>query len=366
MMKKNATPLPALTFWPLFWKAALLSLLFAAMMLLVTAFGFGVWGYGKFRQFLHTASVSQRSFMTQIKTGWQAAPVNTRGHKNLLILGTDSVEGRGDVPPLTDTMMLISINLDRGTINTLPLPRDLWSETYQTKINAFYAYGFDRTPEQPEQFSTTAISELTGVPIHHTLILSLNQLETLIDLVDGVEITVATGFTDPLFPRQGVNVATERDPAKLYESITFVSGPQTLSGQRALQYIRSRHSEDEQGHDLARGQRQQQVIAALLAKLTNYKALIANPKLAGELYHLYERDFSQALPLSELVSTAHALLPHRGTLTFASQQLTDIDDDPVNGVLDNPPLSARYQNQWVYVIDDEPKFQAAVQNQLYN
>lgn len=362
-MKRSA---PVLFFWPLFWKTAFLSLLFAGAMLFVTALIGLLWGFVQFRHFLSAALVSQTNFLQQVKIGWQTQPANDQGHENLLILGTDSLAGRGDVPPLTDTMMLVSINLNQGTIHTLPLPRDLWSEAYHTKINALYAYGHNRTPDQPSQFPTTVISELTGIPIHHTLVLSLDQLKTLIDLVGGVTITVDKGFTDPLFPREGVDIATEHDPAVLYKTVTFESGSQTLSGDRALEYIRSRHSEDEQGHDLARGERQQQVIAALLSTLTNYKMFLTHPKLAGQLYAFYTENFDQALPISELVGTLKALLPHRQNIAFTSHELTTIDNDPVNGVIDNPPPLARYQNQWVYLITNEAKFQSTIQNDLYN
>lgn len=370
--QKNTRPEPLapapkpLTFWPLFWKASGLAVFFAICLLLLTALIGAGWGYAQFQKFVRAAGISQPAFLAELSTGWKSAPAQDDGHKNLLILGTDGVAGRGSVPELTDTMMLVSINTANGTVHTLPLPRDLWSDAYQTKINALYAYGHDRSPERPEQFPEEVLSELTGLPIHHTVVLSLEQLKTLIDLLGGVEITVETGFTDPLFPRSGVDVTVERDPAVLYETISFESGQQTLSGERALQYIRSRHSEDEQGHDLARGKRQQQVIAAIFQKLLNVKSLVLDPQLTANLYTFYTKNFAQSLPVGELVSTAHALLPHRKNIQFTSHELADIDDDPVNGVLENPPAQRRYQNQWVYTIADPDQFKATIHSKLYN
>jgi anionic cell wall polymer biosynthesis LytR-Cps2A-Psr (LCP) family protein len=354
-----------LSVWTMFWKAGLLSLFITLVMLLITGLILGLWGYGKFRQFLSAAEVSQTKFINQVKAGWRSEPTQTEGFKNLLVLGTDSAQERGDVPPLTDTMMLVSINLSSGEINTLPLPRDLWNEDYQTKINALYAYGAEHNPDKPEQFPATVITQMTGVPIHHTLILSFTQLKELVDLVGGVEVNIENGFTDTQYPREGIDVTTERDPAVLYETITFESGQQTLTGARVLQYIRSRHSEDDQGHDLLRGARQQQVIAAVVAKLTNPVTLIRDPRLAGKLYLYYEQNFSQYLPVTELISTVKALLPHRDTLAFQSHQLTDIDDDPDNGVLENPPQSWRYQNQWVYLVNDEAKFKSVIDKAFF-
>lgn len=360
----TSTAKPALKLGPLFLKTALLSLGFATLMLLITFLGLGLWGYRQFHRFLTAADLNQASFIAQIKTGWQMEPTAVNGHENILLLGTDATADRTGLPTLTDTIILLSINLENGQINTLPLPRDLWSDAYQTKINALYVYGQDRYPDAPERFTTEVVQQMTGIPIQHTIVLSLDQLRELIDLVGGVEINVEQGFTDPLYPRSGVDVTTETDPKILYETIVFEPGKQLLSGTRALQYIRSRHSEDEQGHDLARGARQQQVISALMTKLTNYKTLFLHPEMAGQLYLFYQQDFGRSMSLPELVATVKQLLPQRKNLKITSHQLTDINDDPVNGVLDNPARSATYQYQWVYTLTDQQKFQTLVQEKL--
>lgn len=352
------------SFWPLFFKAGALSLLFASLMLLVTGLVVGGWGYWQWQKFSVAANLDQATFLDQVKNGWHSSPLTEKNHKNILLLGLDSTEERSGSTTLTDTIMLLSIDFEQGLVSTLPLPRDLWSETYQTKINALYVYGQDRYPDKPEQFTREVIENLTGLPIHHTIILTLDQLETLIDLVGGVEIKVKQGFTDALYPRVGVDVLRETDPAILYETVIFESGNQQLSGKRALQYIRSRQSNDEQGHDLARGVRQQEVITALLGQLTNAKLLIRKPELASKLYNFYDRNFAVSLPLKELVATVKAILPHRKTLSFANHQLTTTADDPIAGVLSNPPRLPAYQYQWVYLINNKQQFQTAVQEML--
>lgn len=362
---KGATNSPPLTGWTLFIKATFLSLAFAGGMLLLTAFVIIVWGYFQFQKFLAVLNVPRETFFSEIQSGWNTTPLTQDGRKNFLILGTDVlIDERGDVPPLTDTLILLSLNLNTGDIHTVSLPRDIWSDAYQTKINALYAYGFQRNPDKPENFPTQVIHELTGIPIHHTLVLSLEELRTLIDMVGGVEVAVETGFTDPLFPREGVDVTVVRDPALLYETITFEPGSQIFSGERALQYIRSRQSEGDEGHDLARGVRQQRVIQALFAKLTQYKMFINRPELAGELYNFYHAHFEQALPLSELVRMIQSLAPYRKDLRFQNHHLTALTDDPENGVLENPPPSPLYQNQWIYRIPDLARFRERIQTLL--
>lgn len=347
----------SLSLGALFLKTTLLSLVFAGLMLLLTFLVIGVWGYTRFQQFVRALDAPQETLLAELKSGWGTEPTQSEGHHIILLLGTDALAERGAAPPLTDTLLLLSVDLEQGVFRTLSLPRDLWSTEYQTKINALYVYGHDRYPETPEQFPTEVLSDLIGLPIHHTIVLSLEQLERLIDQVGGIEVTVKEGFTDPLFPRTGVDVTTERDPAILYETIVFEPGAQHFSGQRALQYIRSRHSEDDQGHDLARGYRQQQVIQALFATLSDYRQLVGNPAQTAELYNFYNSHFSRFLPISELTSLAKTLLPHRKTLHFDNHQLATVSDDPTRGVLVNPPTSRVTQNQWVYQISDLTRFQ---------
>lgn len=356
---------PAMTLWTLFWKTTLLALFFTFLFFLATAVVIGFWGYSKFEKFSQSAGVSFSELQTIVQEGWSQPPLQENNHKNILILGVDSLEGRGNVPPLTDTIMLLSVNLESGKINTLPLPRDLWNEDYQTKINSLYFYGQEKYPENPQQFSKEVIENMTGVPIHHTVVLSLDVLEKLIDQAGGVTLDIPTGFIDTTFPRPGVDVTTVRDPAVLYQTVEFQPGKQTLSGERALQYIRSRHSDGDTGTDLSRGERQQLVIRSLFTQLLNVKQYIAHPELAGAFYRLYTENFSQAIPLKEGISTAKTLLPKRENITFASHQLTTTKEQPKTGVIDNPKLSPKYQNQWVYVITNPESFKKEVQQALF-
>lgn len=358
--KTHQDPQYSNNLFKLFIKVNLLSLLFASLMLLITAIGIGAWSYTKFQKFSQTAGVSFSELRTAFTTGWQQPPLTTNGYKNFLLLGVDSLSGRGDVPPLTDTMMLISLNLDNGKIITLPFPRDLWSEKYKTKINALYYYGFDRYPDNPAKFVKETLEELTAVTIHHTLVLSLDQLEELIDLVGGVNLDIPVGFVDEKFPRPGVDITIERDPKILYQTITFEPGQQTLTGEKALQYIRSRHSDGDEGTDLARGERQQLVIKALFSQLMKPKQYLENPALAGQLYQFYEQNFAEVLPLTELIATTKKLAPIRAEITITGHQLSTTKDNPRTGVLTNPKPSYLYQNQWVYIITDEELFKQEI------
>jgi len=373
-MKKETTPDPktetdkkySSNLFALFIKTNLLAIFFTLVLFLVTALAAGAWGYTKLNKFSQAAGISISELRTKIEEGLRQEPIQTNNHKNILLLGVDSLSGRGDAPPLTDTIMLMSVDLETGKINTLPLPRDLWSQEYKTKINALYFYGLEKYPDQPEKFTKETIEEMTDLEIHHTLVLSLDKLEELIDLLGGISVNVPVGFTDEEFPRPGVDVAVERDPKILYQTISFEEGEQTLSGEKALQYIRSRHSDGDEGTDISRGDRQQLVIKAIFNKLMNIKQYVKNPELAGKIYRFYDDDFSSVFPLEEIISTGKNLVNKRDQITIKGHQLSTTKEDPKNGVLDNPRPSYLYQNQWVYVINDQDLFEQEIKNSLFN
>lgn len=318
------------------------------------------WRFGTFER---VSGLNKSEIYQIIREGWQSQPeTNQDGIKNILVLGLDSLETRGDSPPLTDTMMLVSLNVNDGKINTLPLPRDLWNDAYKTRINALYFYGQERYPEEPERFTREVITEMTGVKFQNTLVLSFDQVSQLIDLLGGIEIDVPVGFVDEEFPRTDVDVTVERDPAILYKTITFEEGKQIMGGERALEYMRSRKSGDDEGTDVARGMRQQLVIEALLSKLRQ-RDVIFNFELMGKLYKFYDDNFASEIPPVELIALGRSLYEVKEKIELKSHSLAIYPDDD-NGVIWHPPVWL-YGGEWVYAVRDSEGFRAKVQSNLW-
>lgn len=339
-------------------KASLLSLFMVVIMLLVTAVGVGIWGLNKASEFFDASGLTFAETKEIVTTGLQTPPKQTDSVTTILLLGLDTLETRPGSPQLSDTMMLVFINYADGTITTLPLPRDIWNQEYQTKINALYHYGQERYPDEPERFPREVISELTGRPIDYTVVLTLEQVGTIIDKLGGITVDIPVGFVDTEFPRPDVDVTVEKDPAVLYQTVSFEAGEQVLSGEQALQYIRSRKSADDEGTDLARGSRQQLVIQAISNKLQSGE-LFTNPQLAGELTRYYIDTFSESISLAEGISIGAQLLQQPEGIGFVSRSLPILPDDE-NGVLINPPLS-KY-GLWVYEVSDVTAFRDFVQS----
>lgn len=307
----------------------------------------------KLNQFLSTAGIEREKFFQTIEIGLSTTPQQTDGRVNILLLGTDELENRADSVILTDTLLLVSLDLDDNTAYTLPLPRDLWSEEYQTKINALYHYGAERSPESPENFPQEVISEMIGLPIHHTLVLKLSDVSEIIDMLDGIDVAVENGFTDEQFPRSDVDITTVTDPKLLYETVTFVDGQQHMDGQTALKYIRSRHSEGDEGTDNARSQRQQQVVSALITKLTSREILL-NPTQLGHLYAFYLKNYDRNLSMTQVVAISKRIL-EKETLPSLENKILTIYPDDENGLITHPH-PAQYDNQWVYTRRDPENF----------
>lgn len=321
--------------------------------------------------FLQGANLSQESFSKTFESVandfayFSENPDQVIKEKTLLILGTDQLEGRTGNALLTDTVLLIQLDLHNNQITSLALPRDLYHPDYKTKINALLYYGVSQNPDYPLGFPTQAIADLTGINIDHTLLIDIASLENLIDLVGGVKINIEESFIDDKFPRKGVAVAIETDPEILYETVVFNQGQEIMNGDRALKYMRSRNSQDDQGTDLARSQRQQVVLQAFLAQILNPDFLLKEPEKVGELYRFYLDNFDQSLSVTELAKTLiswliiHQNNPEIKAPEFISKRITVYPEDE-QGLIYNPPIW-QTQDQWLYEIRDLADFQASLQ-----
>lgn len=311
--------------------------------------------------FTSSAAISRQEFFETSKSSLDSFQNNINHFAelpkkhNILILGTDQVKGREAEPELTDTILLLQIDAETERVKMLSLPRDLYDEAYQTKINALYQYGQERYPNEPERFPAEVVSAMTGVEIDYSMVLNINDLEQLIDILGGIEVDVPAAFTDSLFPRENVDIKNETDPAVLYKEISFSAGPQEMSGQTALEYMRSRHAEGDQGTDLARSQRQQLIITAM----ANKAKTTMDAKKLGQLYRFYLDNFAQYLSLTEIIEILTPLIVENNEfnlaeLEFNSFQLTVYPENE-SGLIYQPPTRLT-EGIWTYQIRDNTKF----------
>lgn len=226
----------------------------------------------------------------------QPSPDTTDGRTNILILGKPDIVSYG--PNLTDSIIFLSYDHEQNKAIMIGLPRDIWSPTLQDKINSAYAYGEEQKEGGGPELAKTEIEALLNKPIHYTAVITFSHFEELIDALGGVEVQVENSFRDTQFPILG----KEEDECFgdlnyecRYQTVSFEKGLTLMDGETALQFVRSRNAEGEEGSDFARNKRQQLVIQAIQQKLITV-AKEADAKKMAELYQiidsLVKRDIS--------------------------------------------------------------------------
>lgn len=183
------------------------------------------------------------NFVSSVKEIVQP-PFDGKRVVRILILGEDNTGGKRETGMgLSDTIMLLSVNLDTGRAAALSIPRDtrvdLQGYGGECKINAAHAIG-------GPTLVGTAVEQLVGIRPDYYVKTNVEGFVKLVDILGGVEIDVEKNmrYTD----RWG----------GLY--INLRKGRQMLDGQKAMQYVRFRH--DVMG-DITRIQRQQRFLKAL-------------------------------------------------------------------------------------------------------
>ena len=183
-----------------------------------------------------------------------------RGRLTFLVVGSDSREGLDDLAffgqaggERGDVIMLVHLDQATGEARLLSIPRDLWVNipgNGDGKINAAYSYGGPSLMVQ-------TIRENLGIDVNHYVEVDFLGFVAMVDELGGVEMS---------FPY----------PARDAKSgLSVEAGSQTLDGEHALAYARSRKYEEYQddrwvsvdASDLGRTQRQQEVVRAILTEL---------------------------------------------------------------------------------------------------
>ena len=174
---------------------------------------------------------------------------------NILLLGSDTDEkfaGR----PLAQTDIVLTIDPATRTVGMLSIPRDFFLNVP--------GYGMHKLDEA-YGLGGVALSRLTieddfGIPLNYYAWVGLDGFINVVNTLGGVDVNVTHPIVDDSYPDD----IHSMNPYAL-ERLYLPAGPQHLSGEEALEYVRSRHA-DLVG-DFGRSARQQQVLTALKSKL---------------------------------------------------------------------------------------------------
>lgn len=275
--------------------------------LLIIIFSLVVWSLRQPRVQATIVEWNQHSLWENVKRLAGAEDISIEGEQanriNVLLLGQGGAKHDG--PYLTDTIILASIQLNPLNVALLSLPRDLIVPIPGfgiRKVNSANAYGESLRPGQGAGFASQVVSSALGVPVPYYVRLNFSGFAKIVDELGGLPITVQQSFSDSQYPTDDNG----------FSIVKFQAGWQVMSGDRALEFVRSRHGSNGEGSDFARARRQQQVLVAFKEKILS-PATLFDPLKALKLYGLLSRSLQTNLSPGQVVRLAHLVGDSKGS-----------------------------------------------------
>jgi len=201
----------------------------------------------------------------------------------ILLLGEDDSGARTKSGGLSDTIFLISVNLDTKQVAGISIPRDTRVDLNGyggiCKINSAIKLG-------GPSLTCLAIEDLTGIRPDYYLKTNLDGFKKTVDLVGGVDLYVEK------------NMHYDDNWGNLH--IHLKKGRQHLNGKDAMGYVRFRH--DKLG-DITRMERQQKFLRALAKKALTPQNLPSLPKIIDSVWDNIETNLTtkDLITLAKLV-----------------------------------------------------------------
>ncbi|MFI5265704.1 MAG: LCP family protein, partial [Candidatus Levyibacteriota bacterium] len=288
------------------------------------------------------------------------------GDVNVLLMGIGG--GTHDGPNLTDTIILANLQPDKNRVNLISIPRDLYVDSLNSKINAAYATGEDNG-NRGILLARSTVEAVTGIHPDYTVVIDFSGFVRLVDTLGGIDVQVQNTLNDHAYPTEGkendlcgisqdaiasfsaqiaTGSATEADlfPCR-FENLYVPAGLQHMDGALALKFVRSRHALGSEGSDFARSRRQQLVITAVRNKALSLGTL-ANPVKILQIITILKDSVKTDIPESQFNDFIKLAQKMKG----AKIQDNVIDQGDTGtgryGLLINPPLVA-YNGAWVLV-----------------
>lgn len=223
-----------------------------------------------------------------------AAPKDAQGRSpmNILLIGNDSRIGEGrrygaeGHEGLADVAILMHLSADRSNATLVNIPRDTMVDIPRCEIGkgkdkkvteARFGQFNDSFRSIGASCTVATVDRMLQVRTDHYIEVNFKGVRDLTDAVGGVPICLDAPIHDPVLSGSRGGTGLE-----------LAAGPNTLSGDDALQFLRARHAFGD-GSDLARIEAQKVFLMALArelksnAKLTNVDGMfrIANSAVSA-------------------------------------------------------------------------------------
>lgn len=282
---------------------------------------------------------------------------------NILLLGIGG--GVHEGPNLTDTIIFASLDPKTNRVTLVSLPRDLWVEDLEAKINTAYAFGEEKETGGGLRLAKAVVEKVVGQKVDYAVRVDFAGFVKAVDLVNGIEVNVERTFDDYQYPVEGKEndlcgkkeeevqaLATQSSELELfpcrYKHIHFDKGVTYMDGKTALEFVRSRHASGVEGTDFSRSQRQEKIIDSFKDKVLSLQILL-NPVKVVSLYDavsenidtdVKQEEFDDFIKLAQKMKDAKI-----------KSVVVDYGDSAKKrlGLLVNPPISQIHRNQWVLI-----------------
>ncbi|HET6872524.1 MAG TPA: LCP family protein [Sporolactobacillaceae bacterium] len=166
---------------------------------------------------------------------------------SILLMGVDQ---RKNDPGRSDTLIVLTLNPQKKTMQMISIPRDTRATLGNTgtidKINAAYFYG-------GPDLAVQTVDQFLNIHVDYYIRINMQGLEALVNALGGITVDSPISWHDEGYYKKGYY---------------YKKGIIQLDGAQALGYVRMRHL-DPLG-DFGRNKRQRLVISAVVSKAASY------------------------------------------------------------------------------------------------
>lgn len=186
---------------------------------------------------------------------------------NILLMGSDRRAGDVSFGERSDTTILLHLAADRESAVMVSIPRDSIVDIPECRT----AEGAT-VPARPREMFNAAFSE--GGPA-----CTVKTVESLTDIrIDNYVVIDFRGFKDMVNALGGVEVCVPEAVDDPKSRLSLEAGRQTVKGQQALAYVRTRYALGN-GGDLSRIDRQQAFLGSMVSKVRSTGLLLRPDRL---------------------------------------------------------------------------------------
>ncbi len=201
---------------------------------------------------------------------------------NIMIIGSDRRAGQPDVGARSDTLMVVRLDPQSGSISMLSVPRDLMVTIPgygPNKINAAYSFG-------GAKLSLEVVKQLLGIPINDFIDMNFDGFTQVVNKLGGAYLMIDHRYYN--------NTAVTD-----YASIDIEPGYQRLDGADTLSWVRFRH---DQNGDFTRIVRQQIFLREMKRELMGSARLSSLPRFLSVMSVISHNVTSDISSLGKLYS----------------------------------------------------------------